>query len=418
MQNDTTQLAVRAPNAALTLMPTTPEAAFKFAEFLAKASLMPAHLKDKPADCFLILMRATEWNMNPLAVAEKTSVINGKLMYEGQLVAALINTRLPLEEPLDYQFEGQGNTRVLHVIGKCANWKAPREIVLAFAQAVAINRNGQMQKNPDQQMCYIGARLWARRFCPEVLLGVYASDEMPGEGQDDDTPTPAPERAKLPPKNKGAAAMKTVTELAPAAGPETAVSEVSTEEKPAGAKEADKPVARPEPDQAALLRSAQQHVEREMAAKGPATPTHPAVPQPEGWPKRIEGAIKSQKEVEMTVEAAQAARAGGDGLIPAIPAKKLPTILLEMDSPEAVDAGLEVEAKGRKLVTFLLNPYTVETLPGVAPHPQDPGEPRWDEMPKGPHVFTLEQWPSLTQPGKTLNVVVAIQPVVAGKEVV
>ncbi len=206
-----------------------------------------------------------------------------------------------------------------------------------------------------------------------------------------------PERAKLPPKAKGAAAMKTVTELAPTAGPETPVSEVVTEEKPAGPKEAEKPTTVAE-----VVAESRGSAVVEPAR---ATPTHPAVPQPEGWPKRIEGAIKSQKEVEMTVEAARATAEG------VIPAKKLPTILLEMDSPEAVDAGLEVEAKGRKLVTFLLNPYTVETLPGVAPHPQDPGEPRWDEMPKGPHVFTLEQWPSLTQPGKTLNVVVAMQPV-------
>jgi hypothetical protein len=34
------------------------------------------------------------------------------------------------------------------------------------------------QSDPDQQMAYFGVRRWGRRYCPDILLGVFARDEI------------------------------------------------------------------------------------------------------------------------------------------------------------------------------------------------------------------------------------------------
>ena len=394
MPTENNQLAVRAPNAALSLMPTTPEAAFKFAEFLAGASLMPNHLRGKPADCFLILMRAVEWQMNPLAVAEKTSVINGKLMFEGQLVAALVNTRTNLEEPLDYQFEGEGDNRVLHVIGKVAGWKTPREIVLTHRQAKAINKNGQMNINPEQQMCYIGSRLWARRYTPEVLLGVYAPDEM---GETDTTTEPdkeptaeelAARAAKVPKKEKGVRAMKTVTEAsepttsAPAEQPSAPVQVIPATDPviPAGAsgvlQEPEKPKEKP--------------------------PVVPVVPQAEGWPKVLEGIITAVRGPDIVTKdgAKDQLKVQVPGVDGGDPTTHV-TRLLTIDSPEAIAAGLGVlpdnaPAGTKPTVRLVVSPFLLEKL-----------------LPKAVASaavvkLTVEKWPSLTKPGTTYGLVTDI----------
>jgi hypothetical protein len=195
---ETEALALRTPAAsgAFSLIPTSLDQAITFSEQMAKADLLPAHLRAKPADCLRVILLACDWHMNPFAVADKTSVINGKLMFEGQLVAAIVNARGDLAGRLRYDFAGEKALRVLTVSGTLRGETTPRTITLTHEQAARINKNGQINQNPDQQMCYIGSRIWARRHTPELLLGVYADDEMP---EADDLPRNVTGTAENPP---------------------------------------------------------------------------------------------------------------------------------------------------------------------------------------------------------------------------
>jgi hypothetical protein len=53
-------------------------------------------------------------------------------------------------------------------------------------------KNEQWTKQPDQMLAYSGSRIWGRRHCPEVLLGMLFADEL--EDMIDVTP-PKGERA-------------------------------------------------------------------------------------------------------------------------------------------------------------------------------------------------------------------------------
>ena len=176
--------------------------AIEFSERMAKGNLIPAHLKN-PADCLRVVLQAATWKLNPFAVGDKTSIISGKLMYEGQLVAAVVNARGNLSSKLKYDFTGEGDARVLTVSGIIRGEDEARTIELPFTLAKKINKNGQMGINPDQQATYIGARLWARRHMPELMLGVYTPDEIdPDEPR---TVNPeggegAPQREQAPPR--------------------------------------------------------------------------------------------------------------------------------------------------------------------------------------------------------------------------
>jgi hypothetical protein len=215
MTDSNQQLAVReAPMFSL----STLDEAVNFAGQMAKANLLPSHLKGSPADCLRVVMQAARWQMDPFSVADKTSVISGKLMYEGQLVSAVVNARGNLAKRLDYKFDGEGEKRVLTVTGTLRGESEAREITLDVPMARRINKNGQMNQNPDQQMCYIGARMWARRHTSELMLGVYTPDEIDpdapeGEprnvtGSVTEGQQPAPVVRADPKPRKGAAAAK------------------------------------------------------------------------------------------------------------------------------------------------------------------------------------------------------------------
>jgi hypothetical protein len=161
-------------NTALT--PTSMESAIQLAEMMARGKLVPAHLHNSPGDCLMVIEASMRWQMSPFAVAQCTSVIQGKLMFEGKLVAAALNASGLLSTRLDYDYSGEGAQRAVTVRGTIRGETKVREVTVFLADAKTTNQ--MWTKQPDQQLVYAATRVWARRHAPEVMLGVYAPEEF------------------------------------------------------------------------------------------------------------------------------------------------------------------------------------------------------------------------------------------------
>jgi hypothetical protein len=153
----------------------------RVASTLAYAALTPKHLKgstpqESVANCFRVVNQAFRWGMDPFAVADETYVVAGRLGYQGKLVASVVNTRSNLASRLKYEYEGEGDGRTVTVIGRFANEDFDRTITLSVGQAKTSNE--MWKKDPDQKLYYSAVAKWARRHCPEVILGVMTSDEV------------------------------------------------------------------------------------------------------------------------------------------------------------------------------------------------------------------------------------------------
>lgn len=172
------------------LAPANMEQAMKLAEMMSGAKLVPLHLQGKPADCLLVIEQASRWKMSPFAVAQCTSVISGKLMYEGKLVAAVVNANGGLDERLSFAYSGDGESRKITVSGKFRGEKEARTVDVVFKDVKTAN--SMWQKQPDQQLMYSGTRAWARRHAPELMLGVYSPEEFDVAPMVNITPAPQP----------------------------------------------------------------------------------------------------------------------------------------------------------------------------------------------------------------------------------
>lgn len=150
----------------------------RVAKLMASASLVPNHLRgeQKLGDCFLVAAQAFRWRMDPFAVAQATYVVSGKLGYEGKLIAGIVNASGKLAGSLNYEYSGEGDGRTVVVSGKIKGDDAPRTIKGDVAGWKTSNE--QWKKNPDQILAYRGAREWARRHMPEVVLGIQADEEI------------------------------------------------------------------------------------------------------------------------------------------------------------------------------------------------------------------------------------------------
>ncbi|HGM5416887.1 TPA: RecT family recombinase [Serratia liquefaciens] len=235
-----------------------------FAQVMASGvSTIPKHLQGNPADCMAIAMQAAQWQMNPFAVAQKTFTVGGVLGYEAQLVNAVISTRGPLVDRINYDWFGpwekvigkfdirksdKGEYRVpgwkladeegigIHVWATLKGEMEPRKLTILLAQART--RNSTLwADDPRQQLAYLAVKRWARLYCPEVILGVYTIDELEQRTEREINPQQQPTRVSVSQLADGPASESTQRTTPPVAADDiasdirTAIENASTTEQ-------------------------------------------------------------------------------------------------------------------------------------------------------------------------------------------
>lgn len=162
------------------------EACFKISEVLASSTMIPETLtkvsgKDLPKDqvisnCMLVVEQAHRWGMSPFACIGCASVVRGKLQWEGKLVAAVLDAKLGVQ--LNYNYSGDGEGRAVVVSGTLPGEAEARKIDGTVAAWKTTGAGSPWNALTfDRQLAYRGAREWARRHAPAILLGVVTDDE-------------------------------------------------------------------------------------------------------------------------------------------------------------------------------------------------------------------------------------------------
>jgi len=141
------------------------------------AVAMPKHLRGNPGACLGIVFQAVEWRMSPFAVANKSYSVNDRLAYESQLIQAVIISRAPIKGRFKFTFAGEGQSRtctasITTLDGEeCSYTSAP-------IGQIKVKNSPLWQSDPDQQLTYLCGRSLCRRYFPDVLMGIYAEDEL------------------------------------------------------------------------------------------------------------------------------------------------------------------------------------------------------------------------------------------------
>ncbi|MGL5363339.1 MAG: hypothetical protein ACRDBH_10690 [Bosea sp. (in: a-proteobacteria)] len=162
---------------------------WRVAKVMAMGSLMPETLrKDKnrdlsaseiAANCFMVVNQAVGWGMDPFAVAQGCSVVHGRLMHEGKLIAAVLDQVGKVRLRYEYSGDARSLQRKIEVIGRLPDEDFDRSVSGTVDDWKTNGSNSPWSAaNYDRQLAYRGAREWARRHRPSVLLGVYSEDEF------------------------------------------------------------------------------------------------------------------------------------------------------------------------------------------------------------------------------------------------
>lgn len=167
---------------------------------LAESSLIPQTLKgatkeETAANCFRVVEQAQRWGLSPFAVMDSASVVHGKLMWEGKLIHAALTASLGVR--LRYEYAGEGDKRKVTVSGTIDGETLTIEGTVGDWKTTGKGSPWDNLANRDQMLAYRGARQWARRHAPEVILGVYSPDEFDEGSLRNVTPQVTKARAKV-----------------------------------------------------------------------------------------------------------------------------------------------------------------------------------------------------------------------------
>ena len=150
----------------------------EFAKLMAMSDkAVPKDFRGNAGMCLAITMQAIEWRMSPFQVANKAYVVNDRIGYESQLIHAVIEARAPLKERLDCVYDGAGPERSCIVHGKFLDGSI-RQYTSPLLKDIRVKNSPLWKDDPDQQLWYYASRSWARKWCPDVILGVYSKEEI------------------------------------------------------------------------------------------------------------------------------------------------------------------------------------------------------------------------------------------------
>lgn len=132
-------------------------------------------LRADPGACVAVAYMAALHKTDPIMTASKAFLVNGRLAFEAQFISAIV--RRHIDEPFDITFHGSGAQRFARVVGKVGG--KPLEYTSPQIGQIKPKNSPLWITDPDQQLgAYYSVRAWSRRHKPEVLLGIYAVEEL------------------------------------------------------------------------------------------------------------------------------------------------------------------------------------------------------------------------------------------------
>lgn len=156
--------------------------AYKLAQTMCQADIIPQSYKNKPADCMIAIDMANRMSVSPLMVMQSLYVVKGKPSWSGSACMSFIQANPNFKDVTPIYVGNPGTdergcyiqaTRVsdgLKIQGTC--------VTMAMAKAEDWTKNPKWFSMTDQMLGYRASSFFARIYCPAVLMGIAVEGEI------------------------------------------------------------------------------------------------------------------------------------------------------------------------------------------------------------------------------------------------
>lgn len=181
-RSEMSEMALSTDGGAL-MVPTDGRDLMDKANTMAGSGLMVKDIfRNNAGACAGLILLCAPYRINPFQASWKCYQVkqDAPLAFEAQFITAMINTAAPISGRLKYSFTGEGPTRQVSVSAVDRDSGEVLDYLSPMKRDIGVQNSPLWKNDPDQQLCYFGARAFARRHYPEILLGVYDREEIEG----------------------------------------------------------------------------------------------------------------------------------------------------------------------------------------------------------------------------------------------
>lgn len=177
--------------------PSNLDQAFRLAENLSQASLLPGHLRGKPHDVFMTLLLARDLGLTAMQGITGIHVIDGKPSVSAQTAVALVK-----RSPLCKYFrlvEGDERSATYETQRAGAPQPARMRYTIEDARRAGLLGKKNWQAHPAAMLRARAAMALARDEYPDVVANVYDPDELDAAAERAEVIAPPPRPFAPPP---------------------------------------------------------------------------------------------------------------------------------------------------------------------------------------------------------------------------
>ena len=166
--------------------PAVMEQVWRASKLFASSDMVPKDYRDKPANCFIAIEMAERMGVNPFAVMQNLSIINGKPGMEAKLIIALVNDSGIFVDPLEYEIVGEDPYAMDYKVRCFAVMKKTGKTCLGpWIDYKMVKGEGWLQKGgskwqtmPSIMFMYRAASFFAKVYAPNITMGMQTREEM------------------------------------------------------------------------------------------------------------------------------------------------------------------------------------------------------------------------------------------------
>ena len=158
------------------------QAAGKMAAALSQSTIVPRDYQKNPGNCLIALDMASRMGTSPMMVMQNLYIVNGRPAWSTQYIVAMINSSHKYRTELQYDLKGSGDTLecTAWVLDKNGHKVTGPTITMQMAKEEGwYGKNGSKWKTmPEVMIRYRAASFFGRLNCPDMMMGIYSTDEV------------------------------------------------------------------------------------------------------------------------------------------------------------------------------------------------------------------------------------------------
>lgn len=156
--------------------------AYKLAELMCQAQIIPDAYKNKPSDCMIAIDMANRMGVSPLMVMQSLYVVKGKPSWSGQACMSFIQSNPNFKDVTPvYVGEPKTNQRGCYIQAtRVSDGTTIKGVCVTIAMAIAEGwtKNSKWSNMPELMLVYRASAFFARVYCPSILMGVSVEGEI------------------------------------------------------------------------------------------------------------------------------------------------------------------------------------------------------------------------------------------------